>query len=106
MSVTVMDKPRTETTTVSAADAAFVVLDATHRCDACTAAAVSQIFVREDLPLIMLCGHHYRKNIDHFSAKGYAVMVGEEHNYKFTGREIAARPAVHTPRDGGSALAG
>lgn len=105
MSVTVMEKPETDIKVAIAAEAAFVVLNATHRCDACSAAAVSQVFVREDLPLIMLCGHHHRRNMDHFAAKGYAVMVGDEHNYKFTGREIAARPVENAVRDAGSALA-
>lgn len=105
MSVTVMDKPGVDVRAVTAAEAAFIELNATHRCDACTAAAVSQIFIREDLPLVMLCGHHYRKNMDHFAEKGYAVMVGEENNYKFTGREIASRPIDYRPRDAGSALA-
>lgn len=93
----------TDTKTVESTHDAFLTLDATHRCDGCGAAAVAQVLVSESLPVVLLCGHHFRKNMIHFSDKSYPVLVPDEYNYQFTGREVAARPVDHRPRDAGSA---
>lgn len=87
------------------ADSKFEELTLAHRCDACSAAAVAQVEVSEDLPHLLLCGHHYRKNMLTFKEKGYALKVPDEYDYLFTDREIAARPRDYTPRDAGSAPA-
>lgn len=81
----------------------FIVLDSTHRCDACSAAAVAQIHINAEMPNIHLCGHHYRKNLTKFQELGYAVDVPDEFNYLFTDREIQARPATYGLTDRGSA---
>lgn len=80
----------------------FVELNLTHRCDACSAAAVAQVEISDSLPHLLFCGHHWRKNLTKIKADGYAYEVDDEHDYLFTDREISARPRVATIRDAGS----
>lgn len=74
-----------------------------HRCDGCSAAAVSQVIVPDLNTVLMFCGHHWRKNMHAVREKHYLYRVPEEHDYQFTDREIAARPRSNAARDGGSA---
>lgn len=83
----------------------FIELNLTHRCDACSAAAVAQIEVSGILPHLLLCGHHVRKNLPYIRAMGYAYDIPDEYNYMFTRREIESRPQDYLLRDAGSALA-
>lgn len=82
----------------------FIELNLTHRCDACSAAAVSQIEISEDMPHLLLCGHHTRKNLPKIFAMGYAFDIPEEYQYQFTQREVTSRPQEYQLRDAGSAI--
>lgn len=82
----------------------FIELNLTHRCDACSAAAVSQIEVSGSLPHILLCGHHTRKNLPMIYASGYAFDIPDEYRYQFTQREVTSRPQEYQLRDAGSTV--
>lgn len=82
----------------------FIELNLTHRCDACSAAAVSQIEVSANMPHLLLCGHHTRKNLPNIIAMGYAFDIPEEYQYQYTRREIESRPQDYLLRDAGSAV--
>lgn len=82
----------------------FIELNLTHRCDACTAAAVSQIEVSADLPHLLLCGHHTRKNLPRIFAMGYAFDIPDEYQYQYTRREIEMHPQEYMLRDAGSTV--
>lgn len=62
----------------------FKTLDATDRCDRCGSAAVAQIVVDDDLPMILLCGHHFRGNKSVFDQNLYPYGVPKEHAQPFT----------------------
>lgn len=79
----------------------FKTLTAIDRCDSCPAAAVAQFLVGDTV--LHSCGHHWRKIMDTVREKGYPVQVDANHDYKFTNREIAKRPADNKPRDAGAA---
>lgn len=78
----------------------FVTLTLRDRCDSCGAAAIAQVIVDDDLPIILLCGHHFRKHKDHFDANLYGYDVPEEHAQPFT---FGSR-YIPQKRDAGSAV--
>lgn len=80
----------------------FIELNLNHRCDACGAAAVSQVEVSGTLPHLMFCGHHHRKNLLHIRQMGYAYDAPDEVDYQFTNKEIRERPVEYLLRDAGS----
>ena len=59
----------------------FIELNLTHRCDACMAAAVSQIEVSADLPHLLLCGHHFRKHSLFIKISGFAYDVPDDMDF-------------------------
>lgn len=75
-------------------------LNLTHRCDGCGAAAVAQAMVGGTV--LLFCGHHWRSGMDKIKSSGYLFEVPDEHDYKFTDREISSRPRAYGPRDAGS----
>lgn len=96
---------QTETSTLpdDATGPDFTELTLSHRCDACSAAAVAQVEIDDDSAHLLFCGHHWRKNMGAIKALGYVYEVDDEHDYLFTDREILARPRDNSARDGGSA---
>lgn len=86
---------------VTGATAQFKTLTALDRCDSCPAAAVAQFIVSGTV--LHACGHHWRLNMDAVREHGYPVEVADEHDYKYTNREIAKRPTDNKPRDAGAA---
>ena len=82
----------------------FVELTLNHRCDVCSAAAVAQIEIREDLPHLLLCAHHHRKHLPYIRSSNFAYDAPDEVDYQFTGRELMDRPQRYLLRDAGSTV--
>lgn len=50
------------------------------RCDSCIQVAVAAIEVSADLPVLMLCGHHWRKSAAAVRERGYEFAVEPEND--------------------------
>ena len=56
------------------------------RCDSCSQRAVSVVRVSDTLPLLYLCGHHWRKSSTAIKSQNLAYSVPDEEDVIFTFR--------------------
>jgi hypothetical protein len=71
-------------TDINKAAELFPALTLQDRCDHCGAAAQAQVQVHNDLPNLLLCGHHFRNNRAAFEASGYLFAAPATDAEQFT----------------------
>jgi hypothetical protein len=74
----------------------FPELTKLDRCDRCSGAALSMVQVSHTLPMLNLCGHHFRKYRAHFDEMGYSYLLNDDvrRDALF---ELPAKEGAHKP---------
>lgn len=91
--------PDTQTLTDLDFDETLPEITLRDRCDACSQRAVSVTRVSDTLPLLYLCGHHWRKSSTAIKSQNLAYSVPDDEDVIFTFRFKEAEEAAAKNRD-------
>ena len=74
----------------------FPTLTKLDRCDRCFGAALSVVQISPTLPMLYMCGHHFRKFRATFDEKGYSYLLNDDvrRDALF---ELPAKEGAHKP---------